>query len=1131
MPPPIPEREAERVAALRKTRLLDSLPERDYDDIAYLASVICQTPIALISLVDSSRQWFKAKVGLSADETSRDVSFCAHAITQREIFVVADPTRDPRFAANPLVTSEPAIRFYAGAPLVDSDDLALGTLCVIDRVPRELSSEQRVALTALARQVMVQTELRTRWLRQHETELLLKESTLLQKAILNSANVSIVSTTVDGTIRTFNRTAERWLGYTSAEVVGKLTPAIFHDPRQVALRAEELSEELGWSVQPGFEAFIAKAVLGTPDENEWTYIRKDGSRFPVALSVTAMVDENGAVTGYMGIATDITRRRRAEQVSQRQAAELKERADLLDLTHDSVMVRRLDGSITFWNAGAQRMYGWSPSEAVGKISHNLLQSRFAVSLEEVNAELLRTGSWQGELDHARRDGERLIVASRWALQRDELGNPAAVLELNTDITDRKRYEVELARARDAALASAHHKAEFLANMSHEIRTPMNGVIGMANLLLDMELSARQREYVETICRSGESLLTIINDILDFSKIEAGKMTVESLDFDLRQCVEDTLETLAGAAHAKKLELTAALEADVPTAVRGDPGRLRQILLNLVGNAIKFTAQGEVAVRVNRVSRDPDRLELRFTVADTGIGIAPEAQKQLFQAFSQADGSTVRKYGGTGLGLAISKQLAQMMQGQIGVESTPGKGSTFWFTVRLEAPRSVGVTAAPDVNLSAARVLVVDDNLTSLQILEAQLRNRAVRCEKTSSAAAAIAALRRAAAAGAPFQLALIDMLMPELDGLGLARSIKADPVTSSTRLLLMSSAGFQMSDRELRDAGLEDCLIKPIRQSHLFESMALALRADSTVKGSGVSSVSRDRIPAARGHGEPATTTQIKILLAEDNAVNQKVAMGQLAKLGYHADAVANGFEVIEAVARIPYDIILMDCQMPEMDGYQASLELRRREAVGGLAARRAPLHIIALTAHAMEGDREKCLAAGFNDYLAKPAKIAELEAAIARWRPAPVAPATPEFGAGSDAGVDGARPSALVAPPAGATLPSEPPVDLAQFRDICDDDPVRMRETAELYFELADELVAELDAAVRAGEVVEIGRVAHKLRGGSSTCGFRAPLAPLEALERLGSSGRLDGSAEFALATRKAVAEVREFLRKSPPW
>ena len=789
-----------RLSVLRQYEVLDSAPEKALDHLTALAAEICGTPIAVISIVDENRLWFKAKYGVEVTEIPSEGSLCIHALERRDLFIVPDATRDARFAGNRLVTGPTGFRFYAGAPLVSPENVALGTLCVIDRVPRILTESQQRALKVLAGQVTAYLELG------RQLAALRTSQECFSRAFEDAA-IGMALVSLDGRWLKVNEALCELLGYTAEEFCRMTVREITHpdDMEANLAHARRLLD--------GGENFY---------KLEERYIHKSGKVVWALLSVSVIRDKKN-------------------------------------------------------------------------------RSRYFVSqIEDI-----------GELKHA--------------------------VEVQQELTSK-------------AQAAEKTKSQFLATMSHEIRTPLNGVIGMASILADTDLNEMQRECVETINVSGESLLAVINDILDFSKIEAGRLELEQRAFNVHQCVEEAFDIFATQIRTKKLEAVYMVAPEVPTHLTGDATRLRQILVNLIGNAIKFTAKGEIAVHVEYKKRDEAGHHLLFSVADSGIGIPKEAAGKLFNAFQQVDASTTRQFGGTGLGLAICKKLTGFMGGNIWVESVAGKGSTFYFNIVLQdAPPGEVIDMHHTSGLLNSRsALIVDDHPTNRRILELKLKFWGMTSVSVTSGDETLAVL-----AERKFDAILVDLLMPGMDGVTLARRIRAE---YNTPMLLLSCTGELLRGEEANF--FEHQISKPIKHSVLFNSLlkVTGVQAEPSRKGA---EKKLDRALAAKN--------PLRILMAEDNLINQKVGLLMLARLGYTANAVANGKRALEALDKATYDVILMDIQMPEMNGIEATRIIRENHDV------RSPF-IIALTAEALEGDEQRILKLGFDAYLAKPLQAQNLQ-------------------------------------------------------------------------------------------------------------------------------------------------------------
>ncbi|MBT8341958.1 MAG: response regulator [Desulfatitalea sp.] len=646
---------------------------------------------------------------------------------------------------------------------------------------------------------------------------------------------------------------------------------------------------------------------------------------------------------------------------------------ILENIEDIYFESDLKGNLTYFNPTLAERMGYTREEMQGTSCRAYLDEKNAHICIQALKEIYKTGrpnpSLQYEVIH--RDGTIRAMESSVSPIKSESGAIVGFCGISRDITERKSMERALADAKERANAAIRAKDEFLANLSHEIRTPMNGIIGMYNLLLSTDLDPQQTDYALTGKRSAQTLLVVINNILDFSRIEAGKLAIETVDFDLRGTIEDMVDLLSAQAHAKGLEFIYDICHEVPSLLMGDPGRLRQVLMILIHNAIKFTDQGEVAFFTTLEAEDERTAVIRFTVRDTGIGICADDQAHLFKSFQQVDTSTTRKYGGAGLGLAISKRLAELMGGRMDLESEPGKGATFWFTAAFTKAAAADPRTA---NLSDAlrdkRILIVDDNQSNLDVLDGYLALWGSSCDRASSGDAALSLMRAVASAGAPYDMVICDRVMPGMDGVALGRHIKIDPELKDTLLVMLASQGLPCDAAEMKRIGFSAYLTKPTSRSHLYDCLSIVLNRKEEL--------SSENKPAPLVTSHMLTEDRrrkIRILLAEDNPIDQKFARHLLDRFGFGVDTVPNGKTALTALAARRYDLVLMDVQMPGMDGFEATSSIR----AAGVGARNHDIPIIAMTAHNQSEDRERCIAAGMSDYIRKPIQPEELLKAIER--------------------------------------------------------------------------------------------------------------------------------------------------------
>lgn len=858
------------------------------------------------------------------------------------------------------------------------------------------------------------------------------------------------------------------------EVIGKTDADFFSSEHADQARADEIE------IMRSGEAILDSVEKETWSGAEDTWCTTNKMPFR---------DVNGQIIGTFGISRDVTQQKRASQALSRERDLLR---TIIDNVPDLIFVKDRAGRFVAANQALLRLLGATSNEEImGTTDYDYSPPELACNYVADDQIVMRSGEPMFDQEEVQRDadGDELWLLTTKVPLCDSDGQVTGLVGIGRNITKRKRAEDELMAAKEIADSANQAKSDFLANMSHEIRTPMNAIIGMTELLLDTKTTPTQREYLRMVQESGEALLTLINDILDFSKIEAGKLDLELDSFDLRESLGDTMRSLALRAHAKELELAFQVDQDVPKQLLGDVSRLRQIVVNLVGNAIKFTEQGEVVLAVDLLTDGDQSVQLQFTIRDTGIGIPEEKCTTIFDEFQQADSSTTRQFGGTGLGLTISRRLVAMMGGDIWVESEVGRGSQFHFTVELaKSDRRSATTPRKTTVVGGTRVLIVDDNRTNRLILTEMLTNWGMMPVETPTAEAAREHLIQAAERDEPFGLILSDVNMPGVDGFTFAQWIRDDSRLCETPIVMLTSSGRPGDEERRRRLEIYSHLLKPVKQSELFDVIVRAL--SDVEDGDGETA---DRKSAKSG------VDALRVLLAEDNVINQRLAVGALEQQGHEVLVANNGIEAVEALTKDRFDVVLMDVQMPEMDGFEATQLIREQEQT---LNRRTP--IIAMTAHAMKGDRERCLAAGMDEYLSKPIRIAELAEKLSRL-------------VGSEA----------TAP--AASVSCEGQIDWADALESVGGRTQLLHDVLDAFLERVPELVEGIEQAINSGSPQELNRYAHELKGALVILRGPAASETAQKLENQASAGDLSASQETLEQLKPQLqditAQIRAFL------
>lgn len=1069
--------EAERIRELCSYRLSDSKMTQDLVGILKLTAKATKLPDIHVNFVGLSEVQTVARTCDRALRIPRWVAFCHQTLKDNKLTIITHPEKDHRWRDNPLVKGREAIRFYAGLPLINQHGFALGTLCVMDRKIRRLTTEQITHLTTLARAVMTHLELKRSQDRLADAiservkiEAELNTSEAFYHSLVESLPQYILRKDLDKRFTFANKHFCEILGKSLQEILGKTDFDFF--PAELAQKYRRDDQKVINTLEP-----IDVVEAHTTAEGEKIFVH---------TLKTPIFDSAGKVIGIQGIFWDVTERKKMEQDLAHEQTLLQA---LLDRVPDAIYFKDTESKFIKCSKALARKVGYAdPRDLVGKSDFELFSPKHAEKTFRDEQNIIRTGIPLIEItekEYARDGTESWVLTSKLPM-KNQNGSIIGTFGVSKDITVLKKAEQQLSRARDLAVESTRLKGEFLANMSHEVRTPMNGIIGMNGLLLETDLTEEQREMAHTIKTSAEALLHVINDILDLSKIEAGKLVIEKINLNLRTAVESTIGMFTERALFKNLDIGCVVSHNLPEFFKGDPGRLRQILTNLIGNAIKFTDQGEILVKVHKVSETNQKIRVKFEVIDTGIGMSKSAALKVFKAFAQADGSTTRKYGGTGLGLTISKQLVKIMDGDIGVESEPGEGSNFWFTLNLTRhPTKSDAPKLPDALTKEIRILSLQQSNLTRKVLAHHFEYMKAKATFIKDPEALLHHLSEAIEKGSPYELVILDQFIGGKAGLTVSKAIAESAIEPKPKVILLSTLGHRPSFQELKSASVSAIITRPIRQARVWESVVQALSSTSPQDSDTgfISKVSGGEIARLNPEAEHL------VLVAEDNPINQGVAIKQLRRLGFETCTALNGQEALELVKNNRVSTILMDCQMPEMDGYEATRRLRRMEQDQSWMKGRKPHYIIAMTANALEGDREKCLESGMDAYITKPVNLDELKEALKRALFPEITQAEPTDPL-PERSEKKSKPS----------IPNQPvnPEMIENLRKLrIEGEPDPLVELIDLFLDDAPKKIQHIEELLTCKNYTEIAREIHSLKGSCSNLGALQLTQHCKAMEK----------------------------------